>query len=153
MIDINQKAVVLREASATGFIKLKTETMRVIRRREVRKGDVIEVSRVAGIIGAKLTSQNIPHCHLIPIESVAPEVKLERSGIEVRCSVKAHYKTGVEMEALSCVNAMLLNIWDMVKYLEKNEKGQYDTTEISGVKVVEKRKGDNGPQARTRKKV
>ena len=149
MIDINQKPVVLREARAAGFIKLKPETVQVIRNKDVKKGDVLEISRVAGSMGAKMTHLNIPHCHFIPIESVTPEVILRDEGVEVECLVKAHYKTGVEMEALSCTNAMLLNIWDMTKYLEKDKDGQYSTTEILGVRVLEKRKDKDGSQQRT----
>ncbi len=149
MIDINQKPVVLREARAAGFIKLKPETVQVIRNKNVKKGDVLEISRVAGVMGAKMTHLNIPHCHPIPIESVTPEVILRDEGVEVNCLVKAHYKTGVEMEALSCTNAMLLNIWDMTKYLEKDKDGQYSTTEILGVRVLEKRKDKDGSRRRT----
>ncbi len=149
MIDINQKPVVLREARAAGFIKLKPETVQVIRNKDVKKGDVLEISRVAGVMGAKMTHLNIPHCHPIPIESVTPEVILRDEGVEVNCLVKAHYKTGVEMEALSCANAMLLNIWDMIKYLEKDKDGQYSTTEILGVRVLEKRKDKDGSRRRT----
>ena len=96
-----------------------------------------------------MTHLNIPHCHSIPIESVTPEVILRDEGVEVECLVKAHYKTVVEMEALSCTNAMLLNIWDMTKYLEKDKDGQYSTTEILGVRVLEKRKDKDGSQQRT----
>ena len=149
MIDINQKQVVLREARAAGYIKLKPETVQAIRNKNVKKGDVLEISRVAGVMGAKMTHLNIPHCHPIPIESVTPEVILRDEGVEVNCLVKAHYKTGVEMEALSCTNAMLLNIWDMTKYLEKDKDGQYSTTEILGVRVLEKRKDKDGSQRRT----
>lgn len=145
MIDINEKKVVLREASAAGIIKLRAETVLSIRGKNIKKGDVIEASKIAGIIGAKMTPQLVPHCHPIPIESVYPEVEVRNDEVYVKCSVKAHYKTGVEMEALSCVNAMLLTIWDMVKYLEKDGDGQYRTTEISSVRVLSKRKVENGP--------
>ena len=112
-----------------------------MRKGRIKKGDVEEASKVAGILGAKMTPQIIPHCHPIPLESVQAGLEVESKGIRVTCSVKARYKTGVEMEALSCVNSMLLTIWDMVKYLEKNDRGQYTTTAISDVRILSKNKG------------
>ena len=141
MIDISEKEIIKREAVAEGFIGLKKTTLLSVRKGRIKKGDVEEASKVAGILGAKMTPQIIPHCHPIPLESVQDGLEVERKGIRVTCSVKARYKTGVEMEALSCVNSMLLTIWDMVKYLEKNDRGQYTTTAISDVRVLSKNKG------------
>ncbi len=141
MIDIGDKQIVKREAVASGYIKLKRTTLKAIGEGSVKKGDVKEVSRVAGVLGAKMTPQLIPHCHPLPLESVLPSIEIETEGIRVTCRVTARYKTGVEMEALSCVNSMLLTVWDMVKYLEKDEKGQYTSTEISEVRVIRKEKG------------
>ena len=141
MIDISEKEIIKREAVAEGFIGLKKTTLLSVRKGRIKKGDVEEASKVAGILGAKMTPQIIPHCHPIPLESVQAGLEVERKGIRVTCSVKARYKTGVEMEALSCVNSMLLTIWDMVKYLEKNDRGQYTTTAISDVRVLSKNKG------------
>jgi cyclic pyranopterin phosphate synthase len=145
MIDIGGKEVVLREAIASGFIALKPATIKAIGEKRIKKGDVAEISKAAGVMGAKMTPQNIPFCHPIPIDTVEPEIEFKQGGIEAKCTVRAHYRTGVEMEALSCVNSMLLTIWDMVKYLEKDEKGGYSTTEISRVKVLKKSKGSDGP--------
>ncbi|MEM0136281.1 MAG: cyclic pyranopterin monophosphate synthase MoaC [Thermoplasmatales archaeon] len=141
MIDISDKETVRREAVAEGVLILKSTTIAAIRDKKIKKGDVEEASRIAGILGAKMTSQIIPHCHPIPLESVQTKFELEKEGIRVTCSIKAHYKTGVEMEALSCVNLMLLTIWDMTKYLEKDENGQYLTTKISDIRVIRKNKG------------
>ena len=121
MIDISSKDVVERTATASGEIKLKESTLDTIKRKETKKGDVIETARVAGMQAAKRTWDTIPYCHQIPISSVNLEFNTQSDSIKVRCSVKAVYKTGVEMEAISCVQASLLTIWDMVKYLEKDE--------------------------------
>ncbi|MCL4359018.1 MAG: cyclic pyranopterin monophosphate synthase MoaC [Candidatus Thermoplasmatota archaeon] len=140
MIDISSKDVVERTATASGEIKLKESTLDTINRKETKKGDVIETARVAGMQAAKRTWDTIPYCHQIPISSVNLEFNTQRDSIKVRCSVKAVYKTGVEMEAISCVQASLLTIWDMVKYLEKDENGQYPETQIRYVKVDRKEK-------------
>jgi cyclic pyranopterin phosphate synthase len=140
MIDISEKEVVKREAIAEGFISLKKATINAILDGKVKKGNVIEASKIAGVLGAKMTPQIIPHCHPIPLESVSTEVEVKEDRVTVACNVKAQYKTGVEMEALTCVNSMLLTIWDMVKYLEKDRMGQYPKTQISGIKVQMKKK-------------
>ncbi len=140
MIDISSKDVVERTATASGEIKLKESTLDTINRKETKKGDVIETARIAGMQAAKRTWDTIPYCHQIPISSVNLEFNTQRDSIKVRCSVKAVYKTGVEMEAISCVQASLLTIWDMVKYLEKDENGQYPETQIRYVKVDRKEK-------------
>jgi cyclic pyranopterin phosphate synthase len=140
MIDISSKDVVERTATASGEIKLKESTVDTINRKETKKGDVIETARIAGMQAAKRTWDTIPYCHQIPISSVNLEFNTQRDSIKVRCSVKAVYKTGVEMEAISCVQASLLTIWDMVKYLEKDENGQYPETQIRYVKVDRKAK-------------
>jgi cyclic pyranopterin phosphate synthase len=141
MIDIGNKDAVRREAKAEGFIRLRKSTLQSIVNNTIKKGNVEEASKVAGILGAKMTPQIVPHCHQIPLESIEPSLKVEKDGIRVTCTVKARYKTGVEMESLVCVNSMLLTVWDMVKYLEKDEEGQYQFTEISSVRVLSKIKG------------
>jgi cyclic pyranopterin phosphate synthase len=146
MIDISEKEIVSREATAKGKIRIKSSTASLIINKGIKKGDVMEVARISGIMAAKNTPEIIPHCHQIPLDSVDPHIEIHKDSVEVQCTVKANYKTGVEMEALSCVSAMLLTIWDMVKYLEKDETGNYPNTAIETVKVVEKRKGRNGTQ-------
>jgi cyclic pyranopterin phosphate synthase len=101
---------------------------------------VISVAKVAGIMAAKNTYQIIPLCHQIPLEAVEVNVEVEDSGVRVRSYVKAHYKTGVEMEALVATTTALLTVWDMVKKYEKDERGQYPETRIEYVRVIEKRK-------------
>ncbi|MCY0883422.1 MAG: cyclic pyranopterin monophosphate synthase MoaC [Acidianus infernus] len=140
MVDISEKQPVLRIAVAEGYIKLKKETINKIKRGEIEKGDVITVAKVAGIMAAKKTPEILPMCHPIPLESVNVDVELEEDKVRVKTEVKAHYKTGVEMEALTATSVALLTIWDMVKKYEKNEEGQYTTTQIDGIKVVNKLK-------------
>ncbi|MCL4327814.1 MAG: cyclic pyranopterin monophosphate synthase MoaC [Candidatus Thermoplasmatota archaeon] len=140
MIDISSKEIVERTATASGYIRLQESTVRSINEKAVKKGDVLETARVAGISAAKRTWDLIPYCHQIPITSVNVEFHVSSNGIKTSCTVKATYRTGVEMEAVNCVEIALLTIWDMVKYLEKDKEGQYPNTEISSVKVDSKRK-------------
>ena len=141
MVDISGKDVVHREAEAVGRIKLKRETVAAIREGKIKKGDPLTVAEVASIQAVKRTPDLIPLCHPIPITSVSTYYEIGEDEIEARCRVVADYKTGVEMEALTGVTVALLNIWDMVKYLEKDEEGQYPTAAITGIRVTEKRKG------------
>ena len=142
MIDITDKNTVKREAMATGTIKLNKETIKLIREKQVKKGDVIETATIAGTIAVKNTSGMIPYCHPVPVMSIDFNFEVEDSKIIVTCRVKAIYRTGVEMEAINGVQVALLTIWDMVKYLEKDETGNYPDTSIGNVTVVYKRKGD-----------
>ncbi|MEM2127744.1 MAG: cyclic pyranopterin monophosphate synthase MoaC [Candidatus Bathyarchaeia archaeon] len=141
MVDISAKEEIRRVAEAVGRIELKGETIEAIRRGRVEKGDPLAAAMVAGIMAAKRTPELIPLCHPIPLSSVELDFKVGEGFIEARCTVKAEYKTGVEMEALTGATAALLTIWDMVKYLEKDEEGQYPSTRIKEIRVVEKRKG------------
>ena len=141
-IDVSGKQVVRREAVARGFIKLKPETIKIIRSGEVEKGDPLQVARLAGINAAKLTPMLLPLCHPLRLEHVELNAIVKDEGIEVEARVVAHEKTGVEMEALTTVSIALLNIWDVVKRYEKDDRGQYPETEISWIRVVEKRKDE-----------
>ena len=141
MIDISGKEVVHREAEATGRINLKGDTIEKIRSGEIKKGEPLPAAEIACILAVKKTPDILPLCHPIPITSVDAGFQIADDHIEARCRVTADYKTGVEMEALTGVAAALLTIWDMVKYLEKDEDGQYPSTVITDVKVTEKRKG------------
>ena len=140
MVDVSGKDVVHRTATATGRIVLRRETVDAVREGRVRKGDPLAVAEVASIQAVKKTPDLIPLCHNLPIGSVDTSFKLGDSYIEARCRVTAVYRTGVEMEALTGVTVALLNIWDMVKYLEKDEDGQYPDARIIDVRVTEKRK-------------
>lgn len=140
MIDITRKPDILRISIAEGTISLKRQTIRAIKERNIAKGDVIETSKIAAIMAVKNTPQIIPLTHNIPITGVKVEHEIGDTHIRVRVTVKTTYKTGVEMEALAGVTAALLTIWDMVKSMEKDEEGQYPTTRIENVRVLEKRK-------------
>ncbi len=141
MVDISGKEVVHRTAEAVGRISLRKETVAAVRDGRIEKGDPLTVAEVACIQAVKRTPDLIPLCHPIPIDSVDADFELGEDYVEARCRGAADYRTGVEMEALTGVAVALLNVWDMVKYLEKDEGGQYPTAEITGIRVVEKRKG------------
>jgi cyclic pyranopterin phosphate synthase len=141
MIDISGKETVHREAEASGVIRLRKTTVGAIREGRVKKGDPLQAAEIACVLAVKKTPELIPLCHPIPITSVNVEFEMGGDSIAARCQVSADYKTGVEMEALTGVTVALLTIWDMVKYLEKDERGQYPSTVITDVKIEEKRKG------------
>ncbi len=138
MVDVTGKEDVVRIAKAEGFIKLKKETIKAIRENKVPKGDVLSTANIAGILAVKKTPELIPMCHPIPITSVSIEFDVVDDGIKVKCTVKSLGKTGVEMEALTGVSVTLLTIWDMVKALEKDESGNYPSTCIEYIRVIEK---------------
>jgi len=141
MVDISKKPAVSRVATASGFIHLKPETLKKIKACEVPKGDVLTVAQTAAILAIKRTPELIPLTHPIPITSVEVKPEIEKNGIRVNVEVKSTAQTGVEMEALFGLAGALLTIWDMVKGLEKDEAGQYPTTEIGEIKVLKKVKG------------
>jgi len=149
MIDVTGKDDVYREATATGRIRLREATVEAIRRGEVEKGDPLSISRVVAMEAVKGTPYALPFCHNIPITGIDVDVELEPDGVAVTVTVRAIAKTGVEMEALSGVAAALLNVWDMVKSLEKDEGGNYPWTRITDIAVVNKVKrrkdGDGAP--------
>ncbi len=139
MIDISKKKTILRIATASGKIFLKKETIERIRNKNIQKGDVETIARIAGINAVKKVPDLIPLCHPIPINKVALDFEFEDDNtIKVTCAVKSMAKTGVEMEALMGVTVALLNIWDVVKMYEKDEKGQYPHATMTDIKVDEK---------------
>lgn len=139
MVDITAKSEVYREAKARGQIKLRSETIKLIREGRVEKGDPIYTAKIAGILAAKNTSMLIPLCHPIPITNVNIDVRiLGENVIEVESTVKTRAQTGVEMEALVATSIALLTIWDMVKQYEKDVDGQYPYTLIQNIYVVKK---------------
>ena len=141
MVDIAEKKAVPRTAEAIGRIKLMKGTIKAIREGKVEKGDPLAAAEIACIQAVKRTPDLIPMCHNMPIDAVNANFDVCDDYVEARCRVSATYKTGVEMEALTGVSVALLTIWDMVKYLEKDEGGQYQSTTISDIRVIEKRKG------------
>lgn len=141
MVDISKKPEQYREAIASGEIKLKPETIKLIREGRIEKGDPIQIAKLTGIQGAKFTPSVMPLCHPIPIESTDVNISIEDDKIVVKARVIANSKTGVEMEALTATTIALLNLWDVVKKYEKDDKGQYPTTMISNIRVLRKVKG------------
>lgn len=141
MVDITLKPSIQREATAIGKIRLKGETISLIRNGKVEKGDPITTAKVAGVLAAKNTSGIIPLCHPIPITSVKIMDEVLGDGVIFRVIVKTAAKTGVEMEALTAVAIALLTVWDMVKQYEKDEDGQYPSTVVTDICVLQKVKG------------
>lgn len=138
--EISKKPVTYRVATASGRIRLRPSTVARIRRGLVEKGDPLAISEIAGIMGAKRTPELLPLCHPLKIENTKIETAIIPSGLEVTATVSASEKTGVEMEALTAATVALLNIWDVVKVYEKDNRGQYPTTQIEKVRVVRKAK-------------
>ena len=139
MIDVSGKPEILREATAAGTIKLKPETIALIKEGKIAKGDPLYTAKIAGILAAKKTSELIPLCHPLPLTKVEVEAKVaDKTTVEVTALVKTKAQTGVEMEALTAVSAALLTVWDMTKQYEKDAAGQYPTTTITDVRVVKK---------------
>ncbi|OGD47913.1 molybdenum cofactor biosynthesis protein C [Candidatus Bathyarchaeota archaeon RBG_13_46_16b] len=145
MVDISDKPEVTREATAQGCIKLKTETLNLIKEGKIAKGDPLYTAKIAGIMVAKRTSTLIPLCHPLTLTKV--EVKTEILGdskVQVTATVKTKAQTGVEMEALTATAVSLLTVWDMVKQYEKDAEGQYPSTAIESIRVIKKlKKGIN----------
>ena len=139
MIDVSGKAEIFREATASGTIKLKNETVDLIKSGKIAKGDPICTAKIAGVLAAKKTSSLIPLCHPLPLTNVQVEVKVVDEGtVEVSATVKTKAQTGVEMEALTAVSVGLLTVWDMTKQYEKDAAGQYPSTAIANIHVVRK---------------
>ena len=138
MIDVSEKKFVSRRAVAAGVIKLKATTVEKIREGKIKKGDPLTVGEIAAILAVKKTPELIPLCHNIPIGKAHVEYTLGEDTIEAQCTVTTNAQTGVEMEALAGVTTALLNIWDMTKYLEKDEDGQYPDAIITDIRVLEK---------------
>ena len=141
MVDVTEKPLVRREAEAAGIIVLSRNTIEKIRHGQIKKGDPLLVSEVAGMNAAKQTHLLIPHCHQIPLDTVQVSFELAEETVEARCLVRAQARTGVEMEALVAVSMALNTLWDMVKYLEKDDQGQYPFTKIENIRVLKKVKG------------
>jgi cyclic pyranopterin phosphate synthase len=140
IVDIGGKPDVKRRAVATGTILLRPATLRAVRGGPVEKGDVLASAEVAALHAMKTVWQVLPHCHPIPITAADVAFDIEADRIVVTTKVEATYKTGVEMEALYGVTVALLTVWDMVKSMEKDSKGQYPSARIEDVRVVEKAK-------------
>ncbi|MHA1865046.1 MAG: cyclic pyranopterin monophosphate synthase MoaC [Candidatus Heimdallarchaeaceae archaeon] len=140
MIDISNKKNTIRIATARGKIHLKKETIKQITEHTIKKGDPLVVGKIAAMQAIKRTPELIPMCHQIPITDIDFKHEIKEEEITVEVTVKTVAQTGVEMEAVIGVNIFLSTIWDMVKYLEKDQDGQYPVTTISEIKVTKKEK-------------
>jgi cyclic pyranopterin phosphate synthase len=139
MIDITAKPEVFRKATARGQIRLRKETVGLIREGRVEKGDPIYAAKIAGVLAAKKTSSLIPLCHPIPLTSVEVDLRIiDDATVEVESTVKTKAQTGVEMEALVATATALLTVWDMTKQYEKDAEGQYPYTAIESIRVIRK---------------
>jgi cyclic pyranopterin monophosphate synthase len=137
MVDIGEKAVTTREAHAEGFITLSPDAIAAIRNGTAKKGDVLAVARVAGIMAAKKTSDLIPLCHPIALSSVTIDFEILDGKIVILGKASATGKTGVEMEALTAVSVALLTLYDMVKSMGHPQS-------ISGIHLLSKSGGKSG---------
>ncbi|WP_406650098.1 cyclic pyranopterin monophosphate synthase MoaC [Aliisedimentitalea scapharcae] len=139
MVDVSDKAVTSRVAVAGGYIKMEQETFDIISEGRAKKGDVLGVARLAGIMGAKKTPDLIPLCHPLPVTKVAVELTLDPDlpGLRIEATVKTTGQTGVEMEALTAVSTAALTVYDMAKAVDK-------AMEIGGIKVLLKDGGKSG---------
>jgi cyclic pyranopterin phosphate synthase len=137
MVDVSDRAVTERIASASGKVLLSAEVLALIANGTAPKGDVLATARIAGIMGAKKTSDLIPLCHPIAISRVNVDLIVVSDGVEISSTVKINDRTGVEMEALTAVSITALTIIDMVKALDPGAT-------ITNVRVDEKDGGRNG---------
>ena len=139
MVDVSGKAEIFREATATGWIKLKAQTVDLIVAGKIAKGDPLYTAKIAGVLAAKRTSNLIPLCHPLPLTNVEVDVKISDKGmVSATATVKTRAQTGVEMEALTAVSIALLTVWDMTKQYEKDAQGQYPSTAIENIHVIKK---------------
>lgn len=139
MVDVGEKADTMREASAKGSIRMSRECLDMVMAGEMKKGDVLGVARIAGIMGAKKTADLIPLCHPLFLTKVTVEFTVDEEALEIQavCTVRTQGKTGVEMEALSGVFAALLTIYDMCKAVDRS-------MEIREVYLMHKSGGKSG---------
>lgn len=141
MVDVSAKAVTVREATASGVIHMSDEALDAIRSGSVKKGDVLAVARVAGIMAAKKTSDLIPLCHPLPLSSVTVDFSFGDGCIAVTAIARTAGQTGVEMEALTATSAALLTLYDMAKALDK-------AMIISSIQLEKKTGGKSGDWVR-----
>ncbi|WP_062220229.1 cyclic pyranopterin monophosphate synthase MoaC [Aureimonas sp. D3] len=139
MVDVGEKAETIRTARAEGLVLMKAETLDLIREGSLKKGDVMAIARIAGIMGAKRTHDLIPLCHPLMLEKVSVELDFEPAlpGIRVTATCRVSGKTGIEMEALTAVSVACLTIYDMAKAVDRSMT-------ISAIRLLEKAGGRSG---------
>ena len=143
MVDVTQKPITTREAVAEGFVSMSADTLAAIREGRLKKGDVLAVAQVAGIMAAKRTSELVPMCH--PIALTGVDISFETSdkpcGVRVAAHARCKGETGVEMEALTAVSVAALTIYDMCKALERGMS-------IGEIRLIKKSGGSSGEYVR-----
>src|SRR5919199_3569709 len=139
MVDVSDKAVTERVATAEGRVLMQPETLRIIREGDAKKGDVLGTARLAGIMAAKRTHELIPLCHPLLLTKIRVDCSIDETlpGVRVTAEVKVSGQTGVEMEALTAVSVACLTIYDMVKAADRAMR-------IEGVRLIEKTGGRSG---------
>ncbi len=138
MVDVSAKPVSDRMAKAEATVFMRPETLRIIRQKEISKGDVLEVARLAGIMATKRTDELIPLCHSLGLDSATVEFSfLDEKSLHIESTVRVTGKTGVEMEALTAVSVAALTVYDMCKAIDRG-------IEISHVRLLEKSGGKSG---------
>jgi cyclic pyranopterin phosphate synthase len=137
MVDVSGKDVSVRTATARGRVTMQAETALVIKQGSAKKGDVLGVARIAGIMAAKQTSALIPLCHPLPIDAVTIELTADSDGVEIEATVRTSGRTGVEMEALTAVSVAALTIYDMCKSLDRSMR-------IENIRLIYKEGGKSG---------
>ena len=139
MVDVGDKDVTSREAQARGHVSIQPETARLIREGLMKKGDVLTVAQVAGIMGAKKTSELIPLCHPLPIDKIDVDLELdeEHSRINILATARTTARTGVEMEAMTAVTVAALTLYDMCKAVDRGIR-------IEAIRLVRKSGGRSG---------
>ena len=139
MVDVGDKDITNREAVARGHVSIQPETLRLIKEGLMKKGDVLTIAQLAGIMGAKKTSELIPLCHPLPLDQVDVDLELdEKEGrINITATAKTTARTGVEMEALTAVSVAALTLYDMCKSVDRGMR-------IEAVRLVKKSGGRSG---------
>src|SRR5262245_58356568 len=137
MVDVGSKPVTARTAEASGYVKMRSETVAAIREHRTPKGDPLEAGRLAGIMGAKRTSELIPLCHPLPLSHIDVQIFIQDDGVEIKAKASTNAQTGVEMEALTAVSVAALTIYDMCKAIDRNLK-------ITGIQLTYKSGGRSG---------
>lgn len=139
MVDVGAKDATVRQASAEGLVLMAPETLDMIRTGSAKKGDVLSIARIAGIMAAKRTHELIPLCHQLLLEKVSVDLDIEPAlpGVRVTASARVTGKTGIEMEALTAVSVACLTIYDMAKAVDRGMS-------ITGIRLLEKTGGRSG---------
>jgi cyclic pyranopterin phosphate synthase len=137
MVDVSDKAVTARTATARAHVAMQPETLAMIRAGSAKKGDVLGVARLAGIMAAKRTADLIPLCHPLPITAVTVELEAAGNGVEIAATVRTTGQTGVEMEALTAASVAALTVYDMCKAVDRSMR-------IEALRVTHKDGGKSG---------